>query len=190
MELNLESLGLTNEELVSRVVDTLASRLLTDLRIDDDGDEVPNSSQLKIALEKKIKGVIDERINALAEKYVLPHVVERMENVCLQETNTWGEKTGKPTTFIEYITARANRYITEKVNREGKTKEQSGSYSWSENQTRIAYLIHEHLQYSISVAIGNALKDFNNGVKNGLRDTVEIKIKEALETMKVRTTID
>ena len=87
-------------------------------------------------------------------------------------------------TFLEYLIQRAETYIQEPLNYAGKTKEQEG-YGWSKSQTRISYLINQHLHYSIETAMKQALQTANSAIVGGIEQTVRIKLQEVADKMKV-----
>ncbi|MFN4017662.1 MAG: hypothetical protein ACK4JB_20145 [Reyranella sp.] len=182
-EITLEALGLKAEDIADRVVDRIAEQMLT--KIDYDEDERPhhNPSPFRAALQQRIKDRIDRSIDEIAAKHVLPNITEYLEGLCLQETNRWGEKTGKPLTFIEYLAQRADAYMKEEVNYSGKTKEED-SYSWRKNTTRVSYLIHQHLQFSIEKAMKAALRNANNSIIGGIQKAVEVSLSSLKIEMK------
>lgn len=184
----LEEIGLTKEEIQERVVDRLVERLMTDYSSGDDGRAWSRSSEFAVALEDAVKNRVDIAVNELADKHVLPNVTDYIEKLTLRETNKWGEPKGEPVTFVEYLTQRAERYMTEEVNYEGKSKEENVYESWSKSQTRIAHLIHKHLHYSIETMVKNALASANNAIASGIAETVKIKLKEV--TDKLRLTVE
>lgn len=184
MSLTLESLGFTKEELQQRVVDQLCEQILSGKSYDEDGEEMYEGSQFKRELEKRLKEHVTATIGAIADKHVLPNVTSYIENLCLQETNGWGEKTGKKVTFIEYLVQRADAYIREDVNHNGKTQGED-SYSWRKNTTRIAYMIHQHLQYHMSQMIESALKNANKSIAGGIEQAVKIQLEQTIGKLKV-----
>lgn len=188
MDLNLESLGFTKEELQERVIARICTQLLDGVGYDEDDNEFTTASQFHRQMRTSIQEKIEATINAIAEREVLPNVASYIENLTLQETNRWGEKTGEKVTFIEYLTRRAEAYMQEKVNFDGKTKEESGSYSWSGTQTRITHLVHQHLHYSIDSAMKDALKIANSAIATGIQETVKTKLAEISTTLKVGIT--
>jgi hypothetical protein len=182
--MNLVDLGFTKEELQKRVVEHIAAQVMEGTFHDEDGEEFSGDSKFAKTLHEHVRKQIDASIAGLAAKYVLPNVQAYIENLTLQTTNQWGEKQGKPVTFIEYLTQRAEAYMQEEVNYEGKTKGQD-SYNWRKSQTRISHLIHQHLHYSIETAMKNALATANSVIVEGLKKTVEIKLGEVAAAMKV-----
>ena len=154
MELNLEALGFTKEELQQRIIDQLCSELTSALAYDEDGEQYPIDSEFGKQLQAVVKTHINDTIQNIAEVHIFPKVGEYIENLTLQETNKWGEAKGQSLTFIEYMVQRAEAYMTEKVIYDGKVKGESYG-SWSGTQTRLSHLIHEHLHYHIFPLILN-----------------------------------
>lgn len=189
MNFDIESLGFTKEELQERVIERIVDSVMTSHSYDPDADrEFKIESQFVRELQKRITQQINDSINALAEKHVLPNVASYVENLTLQQTNSWGEKQGSPVTFIEYLTKRAEAYMQEKVNYEGKSKEENGAYSWSGTQTRITHLVEKHLHYSIESAMKDALKVATSEVAKGIHETARLKLNEIAAGMKVSVT--
>jgi hypothetical protein len=177
--------GMSKEELATRVVEHVAAKLLVRTAYDEEGDPCgTRSTQFERALQTRIKEHLDAEVGRQAEKHVLPKVTDMVEGLVLQETNRWGEKTGEPVTFIEYLTQRAERYLTEKVNHNGKTREED-SYSWRENTSRISYLVNNHLQYSIKIAMERAVEEANKGIVGGLEKAVKISLQQVIDKLKV-----
>lgn len=182
---DLEEIGLGKNELQERVIEKMSERLLESIDSQEDGD-TRYPSMLQSKLQEFCQKKIDEAVQGLADKHVLPNVVARIEGLCLKETNKWGESKGTTVTFIEYLIQRAEHYMQEQVSYEGKSKSESSGYSWSAAQTRITYLVHQHLHYSIKTAIEGALKDMNTKIAKGLEETCRIKMREFSEQMKIK----
>jgi hypothetical protein len=186
--ITIESLGLSADELADRVVNKAVEALLSKhISGTDDGEpwEGFDDSPFAAAMQKRIKEKVEEAIDQIAGKHVLPNVAAYVETLCLQETNKWGEKRGEPVTFVEYLVARANAYLAEEVDFRGKTKTEEG-YGWKKNTTRVAYLVHEHLQYSIETAMKAALTDANSKIVGGIEAAIKIKLAEVAASLKVQ----
>lgn len=188
MSIDLAALGFTQEELQNRVIDQIVERVLTGVYFDEDGDEVSRTSRFAAELNKKIQQRIDRTIDALAQKHVLPNVSQYIEDLTLQQTNQWGEKNGAPVTFVEYLVQRAQAYMQEEVNSSGKTRAED-SYGFSGKQTRITYLIHQHLHYSIETAMKDSMNVATGEIARGLHETARLKLNEIAAGMKVAVTI-
>jgi hypothetical protein len=181
----LQQLGLTREELTDRVVQGIVSNVITVYSTDDEGNPYPRDAKFITKLQEYAQKDIDQKVIEIGDKHVLPKVGEMIDNLVLQKTNAWGEKVGKPVTFIEYMVERASDYMTEKVDSSGKTKEESGSYSFSGTQTRVAHMIHRHLHHNIEEAMKQALSVANSTLVKGLEETVKSKLAEILAVLKV-----
>jgi hypothetical protein len=186
--ITLESLGFTQEELQERVIERLCQQVLQSTGYDEDGEEYSTDSKLAKTLERRVKEHVDLTINAMGEKHVLPNVGTYIENLTLQATNKWGERTGAKVTFIEYLTQRAEAYMAEEVNFEGKPKG-SDSYNWKGTQTRLTHMIHQHLHYSIETAMKNALQIANSAIAEGIEKTVKLKLAEISGSLKTTVAI-
>lgn len=188
MEITLESLGLSKEEITQRVVDQIVKSALSAVDFDEDGDEVRIESRFSRTIEDACKARIDQKIEDLGAQHVLPNVDRYIEALTLQETNRWGEKKGGSKTFVEYMVERAEAYMTEPVNYEGKTQEQAG-YGWSKSQSRISHLIHQHLHYSIEAAIKKMLQNANASIVGGLEVALKAKLEELQKAIKIAVTV-
>lgn len=185
--ITLESLGLNQEQLTERLLDKLVESVLSSNGFDDDGEDFSQRSQLARRLDGMIKERVDALVVAIGDKHVLPVISEKVENLVLQETNKWGERTGKSVTFIEYMIQRAEAYITEEVNYEGleKSHPRVSSFSWNKHTTRIAYMIHNHLGYSIKTAMEQALANANSVISTGIQGAVKVALEEVVSKLKV-----
>ena len=188
MAIDLESIGLTIEELQERVVDRMCERLLRESCLDEDGDEITRATLFQRSVVDLVKAQVDKSIGTIAEKHLLPNVAKYIEDLSLQETNRWGEKQGGPVTFVEYLVSRAENYMIEKVDFKGQSKTESGGYSWDGRTTRLVHLIHEHLKYSIESAMKSALGLANKTVTDSLREAVNEALKRVQVTVKTEVT--
>lgn len=185
MEITLELLGMTKEQMQELVIARAAERLLR-WEVREDGVEVPpTESKLGKRLEAVVVKQIDAKVAELAEKHVLPNVSLYVETLVLQETNKWGEKIGKPVTFIEYLVQRAAAYLKENVDFEGKGRDEKDSYLWKGTQTRLTHLVHRHLHYSIETAMKNALTVANGAIATGIAETAKLKLDELSKSLRV-----
>lgn len=183
--ITLESLGLDRDEITNRIIDRIVDRALNGYDYDEDGEEISTGpSKFLAAVQARVKERVDRAVEEIAAKHVLPNVATYLESLCLQETNRWGEKIGRPVTFIEYIVGRAEAYMTEQVDYSGKPKG-TDSFGWAARSTRVAYMIHQHLHHQIETAMKSALAQLNSSVAKGLHETVRIQINEVLAKLKV-----
>lgn len=183
--IDLKTLGMTKAELQDRVVNGIVTQALASWAADGDGEGVAQESALSKRLQKIICERIDKDVNAIAAKHVLPNVSKYIEDLTLQETNQWGEARGKPITFVEYLIQRAEAYLVEKVDSQGKTKGENSYGSWSGTQTRVTHMIHGHLHYSIESAMKEALKNANGAIAEGIAETCKVKLAEIAKSLTV-----
>ncbi len=188
MNIDLKALGITEEDLITRIVDSTVDRMLNTIGYDEDGDDFVDNSRMANRLTEIVQKMIDAKVQALADTHVKPLIESRLESLVLQQTNQWGEKTGQPVTFIEYLVKRADAYMTEPVDYRGKTKAED-SYNWRSNTTRVSFMMNEHLQYSIKIAMEKALADANSTISKGLAEAVKIALAEVQQKLKVEVKV-
>jgi len=181
----LEALGISKEEILGKIVDRCADSIMSADYYNEDGEKYRARTDVEARIVDLCRKRVDEKVQAIADAHILPFVGERIENMTLQQTNKWGEKVGESITFVEYLVKRADAYLTEPVNYEGKGKEEAGGYSWSGSQSRITYMINKHLQYSIETAMKNAVSQVNSALSKGLQETVKMKIDEIVSSLKI-----
>lgn len=184
-QIDLKSLGFTQEELQEKVIERLCAQFTEHVDVDPDEGEWTGQSAFAKALEKKVQEHIDVTVSAIAEAHVLPKVSEYIEHLVLQETNKWGEKHGEPVTFVEYLTKRAEEYLLEKVDYDGKGRPESRSSFWEATQTRVGHMIHRHLHYEIEAAMKEAVSTANSAIVDGIQKTTVLKLREIAKKLKV-----
>jgi hypothetical protein len=183
-ELSIESLGITNEELIERVVTRIVEATTQTKRWDEDDDEYIQDSPIAEKLAKFAEDKLAEKVEQIGNETVVPQVGALIEQVCLTKTNQWGEKVGKELTFKEFLVDKALDFMHEPVNYNGKTRSQD-SYSWSKHSTRLAYLIDNHIHSTLDYAVKKALSDFNTEVGKSLTKAVEESIAKVTKGIKV-----
>ena len=182
-EITLEALGLTKEDIAERVINRAVEALLSEAGLDEDGATEHRQSAFDQQMQARIRERLDEKVRSIGESLVEPLVAKHADGILLQQTNQWGEKKGETLTITEYMLKRAEDYITEQVDYEGKKLERGG-YT-KNSQTRVSHLIEKHLHYHISTAVTAALADLNSKVALGIAATVKLKLAEALDGLKV-----
>ena len=188
--LTIESLGLSKDDIADRVVDRVVDQLLHNLDdTDEDGNPTGARSQFQDQMRERIKAKIDASVDEVAAKHILPNITAYLETLVMQETNSWGEKKGAPVTFIEYLTQRAEVFMVEPVDHEGKSKRENSRGSWTQKGTRVAYMMDRHLQYSIEHAMKAALANANSQISGGIVEVVKLKLAEVVAGLKVQATI-
>ena len=185
MELTLESLGLTQEELQDRVVAKLCEGLMSSVCYGDEDGEYRDDSPLAHKLRETLQKKVDRAIQKMADERLVPNIGTEIEKLCLQKTNEWGEKKGETFTFIEYLVSRAEHYLREKVNFDGHSEAESRYSSWIAATTRLAWMVNNHLHYNIETAMKQALMDANKTIVGGIEEAIKIKLAELAQLMTV-----
>ncbi len=187
MSLTINDLGITQDEIIDRVVERITSDVMRSRVSDEYGDAREVPTPFAQAIEKKLVASIDEAVEKVALKHVVPNVGEVVENHCLQRTNEWGEKRGEPVTFTQYLVARAESYLAEPVDFNGQTKSEYGTHrsGWRGTSTRVVSLIEKHLHYRIKEAMEEALKSANSSITGGIEKAVKVKLSEVASKLKI-----
>lgn len=183
----LEALGFTKEEIADRIIDRAVAQLLQATAEDEDGFSYGVPSTFASKIDKVIREKIDAAVIKVGDEFIEPRITAMVEGHVLQKTNEWGERRGEPVSFTEYLVQRAEAYMTEQVNYEGKAQKESGSYSFTAKGTRVAYMIDKHLHYSIDTAMRKALQEANTTIGKGLSEAVNTAIKNI--TVNVKTEV-
>lgn len=186
-EITLESLGLTKEEIQKRIVERICDGLMEDqLRYDGEGEsESWRTTPFAKALDKRIKEHIDAKVSALFEAHVIGKVEAMVHGLTLQKTNDWGEPKAEPITFVQYLIQRAERYMTEQVDYEGRSKGKNHYGSWNAQGTRITHIVEKYLHFHIEQAMKTILEHGNATLVEGIEKTVSIKLAEISKKLKV-----
>lgn len=180
MSIDLNALGFTQEELQNRVVEQIVGQLLSGRADEEDFAD----SEFADKLAKAATDMMEREINRIADEHLVPRVAEMIESVCLQRTNEWGEKKKEePLTFREYLVKRAEAWLMEPVDFQGKTVERT-SYGRAD-LTRVTYLVDKHLSYTIESAMKNAVEAANKSIVGGIAETVKLKLSEISRTLAV-----
>lgn len=186
--LTLTEIGIDQDELQDRLVQAIASGLMEGTARDEDGMAYPRATEFAQGLRQKLEDAIGAQVEAIAEQHVIPHVGDLIENAALQRTNEWAEKVGEPLTFTQYLIQRAEAYLTEPVDHDGKPLERGRHHSGRKQQTRLTHLVDRHLHYRIETAMKEAVKNANEVLVGALAETVKIKLAEIAASLRVGVT--
>lgn len=167
---SLEALGISVESLEERIVDQAVEALLNATGYDPENDhEVRYESRFKREIEKRIQDAVDAKISALANEHLVPKVGEMIESLTFQKTNNYGEPKGEPLTFTEYIASRAEVYMSEKVDSQGRGKEECGSYDFRPNGPRLTVLMKLYIQEHLNACAKAAVTDINKVIAQNIQ---------------------
>ena len=176
--MELEDLGISKAGLAQRIIDGIVEQ-----EMDPDSDL---SQRVHRGVKEKIQEQIDKRVQEIADQYVLPAVNEMIETICLQRTNEWGDAKGDGLTFREYLVKRADFYLTEPVDYNGKSKKESrDGYGWKGDQGRISHIVDKYLSTEIENAMKDAVAGVDKSIADGISETIRIKMKELSEKLTI-----
>jgi hypothetical protein len=183
--LTIEALGITKEEAAERVIQKIADSILYNEEYDEDGNPFRGEASFAREVDKAIRVRIDEEVKRLGDTEIEPKIASLIDGICLQATNDWGEAKGEKVSFREYLVRRAEAYMTEPVDYNGKPKG-TDSFSWTARTTRVAHMIHQHLHYEIERAMKEALGNLNSTVAKGLHEATRLALNEVIGGLKVK----
>lgn len=188
----LEALGISPETLGDRIVDQAVAVLLSANGFDPDTEQVISyESQFKKAIKERIQKTVDEKIAALASVHLVPKVGELIESVDMRQTNRYGEPQTPPMTFKEYMAHRAETYMSEDVNADGKAKWEVGSdsYNWRSDGPRLTVLMKLYIKSSMESAAKSAVTDVNKVIAKNIEKAAKDAIASAATSLKVSVSL-
>ncbi len=183
-ELTLDALGINSDALTDKLVDRLAERLLETSGYNEESGDWSGSGAMAKRINAMMQARIDAAVTAIADNHIQPLVSSLIEGAVFQETNGWGESKKPPMTFKEYLAAKSESWLREQVNYQGKTRDED-SYNWSAKNTRIAFMVHQHLDYHIKDALTKAFATLNAQVAGGLEQAVKMQLAGVLKGINV-----
>lgn len=183
----LEALGLNTEELAERVVNQAVHALLYSTGFNPDTEqEVTYENKFKRAIEAKIQQTVDQKIAEIAAEQILPRVGELIEKANMRQTTHYGEPKGEPMTFKEYIAYRAETYMSEEVNINGKSKaETDDSYNWRSCGPRLTVAMRMYIRDSMEAAAKTAVTDINKAIAKNIEKAAKDAIAATAANIKV-----
>ncbi len=185
----LEALGISTETLGDRIVNQAVEALLSSSGFDPNTDqETRYVSRFKKEIEVRIQKAVDEKIAALAAAHLIPRVGEMIESADMRRTNTYGEPKSPPMTFKEYIASRAESYMSEDVDYNGKSKAE-GDYNWRSCGPRLSVLMKSYIKDSMEKAAKSAVNDINKVIANNIEKAAKDAIASAASAIKVAVSV-
>ena len=182
----LKALGISPEELGSRIVDQAVEVLLNNTGFDPDTEaETSYASKFKREIESRIQKAVDAKIAALAAVYLIPRVGEIIEKANLLQTNKYGEQKGPSMTFIEYIVSRAEAYMSEDVDYHCKSKNEGDSYNWKSCGPRLTVLMRNYIRDTLETHAKKAIVDVNKVFAANIEKAAREAITSAANSIQV-----
>lgn len=184
--ITLDSLGISNEELLERVVDKIVDNVMHTGSSDDEGSWYGRESELSKRLKQILTERIDVAIRAALETHVLPKAEQMISAMVIQQTNSYGEPKGEPVTLTEHAVKKADEYLMMQVDYEGRDTKKPGEYGYDPKQTRLCHLVDKHIHKDIAEAVTASMKECTGVVARALHETMRIKLNEAAAALKVQ----
>lgn len=185
----LKSLGISPEELGNRIVDQAVEALLSSTGFDPDTEEETRyESRFKQEIEARIQKAVDEKIAALAAVHLIPRVGELIEAADMRKTNEWGESKSPPMTFKEYIAYRAERYMSEDVDINGKSRAEANDSYWRKSGPRLTVLMQMYIRDHLQKCASAAVTDINKVIAKNIEQAAKDAITAASASLKVSVT--
>ena len=183
----LKALGIDPEDLAQRIVDQAVESLLSYAGFNEDGERVGSyETRFRKEIEAKVQKTVDAKIAALAEQHIVPRVGEMIESANMRKTNQYGEPVSAPMTFKEYIAHRAEVYMSEPVNYNGKSKaEDSDGYNWRSEGPRLTVLMRMYIRETLEKSAKAAVNDVNQAIAKGIQKSAIDAIAAASASLKV-----
>jgi hypothetical protein len=189
MELDLQTLGITKEDLTERLVERMADQLMREQVHDYGGspeyceDDAPTPFAEDI--HKLLVARIDDKVEEIATTRVLPRIDEMIDNLTLQATNEWGEKKGETKTFTEYLVHMAEEYLQQPVDYEGTPCSRYGR----NEQTRLVHLVNERLRRQVETAMENAVTIVKKSLSDAITETCKLQLAKITERLSVSVNV-
>jgi hypothetical protein len=193
-EAMIAALGLDRDEVLDRVVARIVDHLLAGVgrttwteRDPETGEEWEEhiSGSLEDRLQGRLASVIAERVDALAEQEIVPRIDALIEGLVLQASNEWGEPKGEPLTLRQYLTRRAEEWLDQPVDYEGKPTSPKPYGGSKAERTRLGHLIDRYFGDAIGTAVAAALGDATKGMAKSLEAATLAYLEQARQRIKI-----
>ena len=142
-------------------------------------------------LAAQCTAMLKAEVAKVADATLQPHAEEIIRTQVLQSTNNWGEKKAEPMTFIEYLVARADKYMQEEVNDKGEVDSDRIIYNRNRppKQSRLSFMIDEVIKAEIKTAMTDAMKRASGLFAEGLAETLKRKAQIMTESLVVKVSV-
>lgn len=189
MQIDLAALGLKQSDIEDKVVDALVEQLLSEYSCDDDGHSVyTGKSQFAKSIDAKFKAKYDEALSRIMSANFEPVISARVEEFVFQQTNQYGETTGKSLTITEYFNARINDFLLAGVDSDGRARTEVSDYNrngWRQHSTRLAYHMDRKLAEWLNEVLRQIMSDSVGTIARTLNETVRNQINLVAEKLKI-----
>ena len=180
MEITLEQLGLSKEEITDRAVEECIRQLLRRTIADEDGEPIHIASEFTQEIEKRVSDRLDKAFDKLVSTTLLGNAEEYLRAFEFQPTDNYGREKGEKVGLMEYLVKRCDLYMTERVDYFGKDKSQ-GDYNWRGKQPRIVWVIDKIIESRLEGEIKRSITKIKETLGKGLSEMLQESLSAYVE---------
>ena len=107
-----------------------------------------------------------------------------IEGATYQITNQYGEKKSPPKTLREMCADRAQEYLNQQVDAEGRPK-RSDSYNWNASTTMAGFLVSKTIRETVDKELRGALINANASIAGGIEASVKASLEDLSKRLRV-----
>ena len=191
MELTCEQLGITPDDIADRVAKKIAETMLvsySDEYDDETGETVQTDlpSKFQTLVRARVEAKVSAAVDAISERVVGGMVEERLTALTFPQTNGYGERKGEPLTLLEFIARRADTYLSEQVDSEGRAGRDC--YGSARNP-RVVWMLEKWLASRIKDDMERALKNANAKIVGGIEEVVKANLADIANRLSAQVVV-
>jgi hypothetical protein len=175
MALTAEDIGLSQDEVQSRVVEAIADQIVTTASCDDEGNVHKRRASFVTRMENTVESVIRQRAEKLIDSQ-LEAVIDKILSSGFQPVDSYGEPKGEKTTLRDMIKKKAEAFLSERVDKNGKTADRYADPVG----TRLDVAMQKHVDGVCTATVQNELKTAVEAAKGKIGTMVAKVIVEKL----------
>ena len=179
-----EQIGITQEELIERIVDkALGCTAEYKQTGEESWEDLPFSEVVDNKISKALSGIIDALKPAIQEKIdcLIEKEVEKVFTSPFQRVDRWGEPKGKPITIRDIIATETQDYWSTIVDHNGKP---SSEYHSDKQQRSVYYakkVMTQVYDKELVSVVQNIAKDLKSRIPATIADEMTKTIKNYLK---------
>lgn len=193
MDFSCEQLGITKEEMQERIVQAIATTLITSRETmwtewdeEEEGD-VPTSFGKK--MQEHIEKTLQERLDLMFAQFVKPGLHDVIDKMTFQESNRWGEPRKEAETFKEFFARVMEEHLKEDVDSKGQTRagaKRSGRTFYKEGtrlEVAIGHYLNSHVRDAVNGIVAEGDKQMSILLKDLITETMVTAAKKLTVTI-------
>lgn len=191
MELTCEQLGITPDDIADRVATKIATTMLasfTDDFDDDTGEPIKTETPTKFRslVQARVNAKVSAAVDAITERVLGNALETKITALRFPQTNSYGEPKAEPLTLLEFIAKRADTYLSEQVDHEGRS---GGAMYGSARNPRVVWMLEKYLASRIKDSMDTALRAANAQIVGGIEATVKANLKDIADRLSAKVEI-